>query len=286
MLGLGLRHALDPDHVATVDGIAFGLLDRAPTLAPWVGTLFALGHGAVVTAIGCMVAYLGHAGGWLAAPPKLVEWMPVALLLLVGGLNLRALLAHDHAYRPVSWKGSFLPRSLRDSGHPLMILLTGVAFAFMLDSAATAAAWGYTAAAHGGVPAALVGGLVFSVGMTIAATAYGQAMTRLLLATGGRADAERYRRGVGWATVGLSFGVVGYMAAIHLFPALELAEGAQGALGGAFVAGLGLAALAVIWRTRAGTADPLVNAAPPRALDAVQRPRRLAGLALRRQPRV
>lgn len=284
MLGLGLRHALDPDHVATVDGIAFGLLERSPRLAPWVGALFALGHGAVVTAIACIVAHVGHAGGWLAAPPALVEWLPVALLLLVGGLNLRALLARDHAYQPVSWKGGLLPAGLRGGSHPLAILLTGVAFAFMLDSAATAAAWGYAAAAQGGVTAALAGGLVFTLGMTLAATAYGQAMTRLLLATGGRADAERYRRAVGWATVGLSFGVVGYMGAVRCFPGLELGEAALGALGGTFVAALALAALAGVWHRRpaAVTPAPAVGSTGPKRGVALPR---LAAPALGRPPR-
>jgi high-affinity nickel-transport protein len=284
LLGLGLRHALDPDHVATVDGIAFGLLDRAPGLAPWVGTLFALGHGAVVTAIACAVAHLGHAGGWLAAPPALVEWLPVGLLLLVGGLNVRALLSHGHAYRPVSWKGGLLPRRLRDGGHPLAILLTGVAFAFMLDSAATAAAWGYAAAARGGVSAALAGGLVFTLGMTLAATAYGHAMTRLLLATSGRADAERYRRAVGWATVGLSFGVVAYLVAVHFAPGLELGEGAQGALGGAFVALLALAALGVAWRSRPATQLPAIPREAGRAAPVVRLPRPARSTSWR-QPR-
>ena len=46
---LGLRHGLDPDHIAIIDGISMRLTQQKNKLAPWVGTLFALGHGLVIT---------------------------------------------------------------------------------------------------------------------------------------------------------------------------------------------------------------------------------------------
>lgn len=46
MFVLGLRHGLDPDHIACVDGLTWRALNRAQHRhAPWIGTLFAIGHG-------------------------------------------------------------------------------------------------------------------------------------------------------------------------------------------------------------------------------------------------
>lgn len=55
---LGLRHGLDPDHVAVIDNIVFRMVDVRPRLAPWTGTLFALGHSlsVAVVAVGTSLA--------------------------------------------------------------------------------------------------------------------------------------------------------------------------------------------------------------------------------------
>ena len=38
MLALGLRHGLDPDHIAVIDGLTIHALDQRPGMAPWVST--------------------------------------------------------------------------------------------------------------------------------------------------------------------------------------------------------------------------------------------------------
>lgn len=239
--GVGMRHALDPDHVATVDGITFGLVERASALAPWVGTLFALGHGAVVTAIAVAAAAATRELPWLAAPPSWVAWAPIALLTLVGVSNLRALLTSGDDYRPAGVKQRLLPRWLRSGEHPLAVLLIGVVFALMLDSAAQAAAWGYAAGVAGGPSAAFATGLIFTAGMTVAATLYGRAMCTLLRSAGDAA--QKLRRVVGWGTVLLAFGVAGFAALMQLAPGLAPAEETLGLLGAGAVALFGLAAL-------------------------------------------
>ena len=45
---LGLKHGMDPDHLATIDGIARSNAARNPRLARWSGFLFSAGHGATV----------------------------------------------------------------------------------------------------------------------------------------------------------------------------------------------------------------------------------------------
>ncbi len=49
---LGLRHGVDPDHLAAIDGLA------RVNQSPWNGALFALGHGLVVTLLAIGVGRL------------------------------------------------------------------------------------------------------------------------------------------------------------------------------------------------------------------------------------
>ena len=75
-VALGMRHGLDPDHLAAVDGLA----RLRPS--PWMGLLFALGHGAVVTLLAFPAALVLKGIPW--EEYHLSAW----LLLLVGGLTL------------------------------------------------------------------------------------------------------------------------------------------------------------------------------------------------------
>jgi nickel/cobalt transporter (NiCoT) family protein len=70
---LGLRHGVDPDHLAAIDGLSRIRPSR------WNGFLFAIGHGALVTLLAVGV------GGLLAS--KLEPYAPW-LLILLGALNL------------------------------------------------------------------------------------------------------------------------------------------------------------------------------------------------------
>ena len=65
---LGLRHGMDPDHLATLDGLARHNAQTRPRLARWSGCFFSLGHGAIVTLVAAFVAATLHDG---AAPPWL-----------------------------------------------------------------------------------------------------------------------------------------------------------------------------------------------------------------------
>mgnify|MGYP002481491783 CR=1 FL=1 len=48
---LGLKHGFDADHLATIDGLTRFNARSRPRLARLCGTLFSLGHGAVVLAV-------------------------------------------------------------------------------------------------------------------------------------------------------------------------------------------------------------------------------------------
>jgi high-affinity nickel-transport protein len=109
---LGMRHGLEPDHLAAVDGLTLRSQAAHARWTPWMGALFALGHGIYVLAI-VAVAALASAQftpsasllGWL-------EWLPIALLMLIAGLNARSLLAGAQL---AEVRGRLLPRSLPES---------------------------------------------------------------------------------------------------------------------------------------------------------------------------
>lgn len=220
MFALGMRHGLDPDHIAMIDAMTYRCLEQRPTVAPWIGTLFAAGHGLTVTAFAIVLSSV--TGGLRPSPGALavLDWLPVALLLAVGTLNLRALLAPG-TFQMLGWKKHVVPRRLQESSHPAAIFLIGVLFALVFDTATQAAAWGYVATSEGGSYMALVVGLSFTAGMVITDTLDGRLMCRMLQ----RRDAagvRTYRRRVGWMVVTLAYSVVLYSVATHFYPQLEL----------------------------------------------------------------
>jgi len=221
MFVLGLRHGLDHDHVAVIDNIVFRMVDERPRLAPWTGTLFALGHSLAVAVVAIGVSLLSH----LIVVPSwtglVVDAMVIALLVLVGSLNLAALLRHRD-YAPVGWRAGLVPKALRSSTHPAAVVAIGVVFGLVFDTATQAAAWGAAATTQGGPTAAAGIVLAFAIGMILADTLDSQIVSRRLRSgRGANGSVMRYRRAVGWLIVGLSYGMA-------LFAASEAAGFALG----------------------------------------------------------
>ena len=68
---LGLKHGLDPDHLAAIDGLTRFNAQRRPRLSRWSGLLFSAGHGVVVTLVAVVVATVAtqwHAPRLLSTP--------------------------------------------------------------------------------------------------------------------------------------------------------------------------------------------------------------------------
>lgn len=228
---LGLRHGLDPDHIAVVDNLTFRAAEERPALAPWTGTFFALGHSLSVAlvAIGAsLLSSLFIFPTWIGGA---FDGLVITLLLLVGGLNLRALLRNT-AYRPVGWRYRLMPLALRETTHPAAILGVGMVFGLVFDTATQAAAWGTAASAGGGMTGALLVAAVFALGMVLTDTVDSQIVARLMSSRSNPARVDRYRRGVGWLIVGLSFGMAAYALATIIAPAIELPDPLFTGLGG------------------------------------------------------
>ena len=121
---LGMKHGFDADHLATIDGLTRFNARSRPGLSRYCGTLFSLGHGAVVLGIALGVSAI--AGDW-AVP----EWfgllgavISIAFLVALGSLNLAAVLraAPDQMVQPVGLKGRLLG-SLRHASRPALVAL-------------------------------------------------------------------------------------------------------------------------------------------------------------------
>ena len=223
MFVLGLRHGLDPDHIACIDGLTWRALNHEHPHAHWIGTLFAIGHGLLVTAIAVGVSQLTHS---ISVPDTVVlifGWIPTVLLLLVGTLNLRLLLRTDSSFAPTGWKLKLIPQRLRNHSSPWAVVVIGVLFATVFDTATQASAWGYVASNKGGgLLAAFLAGIVFTVGMVITDTLDGRLICRISRGTDGQAAGRRFRRSLGWLIVAISYGVAAYNIGKAWLPAIEL----------------------------------------------------------------
>jgi nickel/cobalt transporter (NiCoT) family protein len=252
---LGLRHGFDADHLATIDGFTRFNAARREACAPWCGTLFSLGHGAVVLCFAALVALLGR--HW-----QLPRWLEplgaavsIALLVLVGVLNLRAVLAAraDEVLAPAGFKGRWVGRLVRRSG-PLVVAAVGGLFALSLDTASQAALFTLAGLQYGGTGHALGLAALFGAGMVFTDTASGWWISRLVA----RADqlAVVASRVMGLAVAGVSLLVAGLAAARWLLPQVDLLPEGHGLAPGLLVCVLMLSSYACArWLARARADD-------------------------------
>ena len=206
---LGARHGLDADHLATIDGLTRYNLRLCPARARWCGSLFSLGHGAIVMLIALGVGLVSTTWQVPAWMEDLGTWISIGFLTLLGILNLRAVLmapAGDMV-ATIGIKAGLL-RRLQATSHPLAIAAVGSLFALSFDTMSQAALFAVTATQHGGVAHSLALGLAFTAGMLLADGANGLWIARLL----NRAD-QRARiasRVMGLMVAAMSFSVAAF----------------------------------------------------------------------------
>ncbi len=253
---LGVKHGFDADHLATIDGLTRCNLLARPRLARFCGTLFSLGHGAVVVAVAVGVSLLSRE--WVV--PEWLEtsgaWISIGFLALLGVLNIGAVLAaepHDLVH-PVGLKGRWLG-SLARVGHPAGAALVGALFALSFDTVSQAALFAMAGVQAGGWQSAALLGLVFMAGMLLADGLNGLWIARLIA----RADevARLASRIMALAVGSMSLLVAAYGMARITLPAVEAwGEGKELLLGGGVIACLLVSFLAALRlaRTRSGAA--------------------------------
>ena len=218
---LGLRHGLDPAHIAVIDAFVFRASQARPRIAPWTGALFAAGHSASTAAVIVVAALAAARVAWPAWIAEAVDWLAIGFLFAIGLANLAAL-RRSQAYRPVSLRARLLPARLRDTTHPLTLTGVGLLFGLGLEPTAQAAAWGAAASGAHGLGGALAVAAAFSAGMVLTDAADSYVMARLMRLRGDPGHIRRYRRAVGLAIVVLAFGMAGYALAARLADAPEM----------------------------------------------------------------
>lgn len=224
MLVLGLKHGLDPDHIAVIDSLTMHHHGIKSSFGKWSGSLFAIGHGIVITIVSVAFSFVENSvftNSWLLA---VLKWVPVLLLYLVGLINLKSLLSKTSDYKVQGWRFRFIPKKLLGSKSALSIVLTGVLFALVFDTITQAAAWGYTASLQGGIAVAVTMGLVFSLGMIATDTVDGRILYSILNKTDSKSNIISYRKSIGWCIVSMTFFIAFYKTLNTFYPQVKLSE--------------------------------------------------------------
>lgn len=217
---LGMKHGIDPDHLATIDGIARFNAQRSPTLSRWSGFLFSLGHGLIVTLFATTVAL--NASKW--SPPIWLEdlgtWISIIFLLLLGFVNLREVLCAepDQPTRPAGIKGRFLSYFSKAS-HPATIAAVGAAFALSIDTFSLTALFSLSASKVAGWQFSIGTGVLFMTGMMLTDSINGVWVARLLRQTNQRALIAS--RVMGLSIAGLSISIAGHSMMNYFVPVVS-----------------------------------------------------------------
>jgi len=211
---LGAKHGLDADHLATIDGLTRCNARTNPRLARLCGTLFSLGHGAVVLIVAAVA-------GSLASRWQTPEWLEVsgiagsvAVLFGLAFVNVRAVLAAapGTVVAPAGLKSRLLGRVITVR-RGWAVALVGALFALSFDTVSQAALFALAAGRFGGfVPALAVAGL-FVVGMLAVDGVNGFWISRLIR----RAD-----RTAAIASRVMALTVAGISLAVGLFTVVKL----------------------------------------------------------------
>jgi hypothetical protein len=186
---LGMRHAIDPDHMVAVTAIV--TRERTLRAAAPIGILWGLGHTVTVLVVGGAIILLR-----VVIPPRLglgFELAVAVMLVAIGAVNVRSALAKRsepaHGHEPTSSAPAHgrLRRSQR-------ALLVGIVHGLAGSAAAALLALGSIRGALSGMTYLVVFGLGTVAGMFLVTTA---------LAVSVAAAAGRFRRlhrGLGFAT--------------------------------------------------------------------------------------
>ena len=217
---LGLKHGLDPDHLAAIDGLTRFNAQRRPRLSRWSGLLFSCGHGVVVTLVAITVAtvaiewkapaWLEHAGAWIS----------IAFLTLLGVANLAVVLRtpHGEVVRAAGVRSRLFERLTR-AEHPVLIAAVGAAFAISFDTMSQAVLFSVTGSNLAGWLFAALLGVVFTGGMIATDALNGLWVSHLLRRADARAAAASRLMSLAIALTSLA--IAALAAARHALPALD-----------------------------------------------------------------
>jgi nickel/cobalt transporter (NiCoT) family protein len=223
VLTLGLRHGLDADHLAYIDGqTRFNWRVGSP-IARWVGTLFSFGHGLVVAGVAVILGMFAHNFKFPDYFDTITTWVSIISLFLIGTLNVYNLLnskskADDFQIRGI--KGKFIPRFAKETTNPIVIIFLGGLFAMAADTVSQTSVWAIAAAGDSVSYMPLILGLVFMVGMMTTDTIDSLVTYRMVSHSGQLGQSAS--RLMGWVIVILAYGVSSYEAITIFTPSVQV----------------------------------------------------------------
>jgi len=247
---LGLKHGLDADHLAAIDGLTRFNAGRRPLVARWSGLLFSLGHGVVVTTVAIVVATV--ATDWKA--PEWLEstgtWISIAFLTLLGVANIAAVVRtpKGESVRPVGLRSRMFSRLTR-AEHPVVIAAVGAAFALSFDTISQAVLFSVTGSHVAGWIFAASLGVVFTAGMAATDALNGLWVSHLVRNADDRAAAAS--RVMSLAIGCVALGIAGLAVARQALPGLDDKVDGLGMAPSLAVAGVVVAAYMLACYSRA-----------------------------------
>lgn len=177
---LGLRHGVDPDHLATINSIAKNASLRLQR-SKLVGVYFALGHGLVVILISVLVGLgVQHAvPQWLDSFGNFVS---AFFLLLFGAFNLYNLAKTKPGQNVeiAGFKSILFRKIVQQINHPILVIVVGILFALSFDTFSQAALFSLSATAMLGWVFSGILGVVFTLGMMMSDGLNGWIVTKLI----------------------------------------------------------------------------------------------------------
>ncbi len=170
---LGLRHGLDFDHLATIDGLTRAQSTNHERRAANCGLWFSSGHGFAIILMAVFMALFGQHIASVAWLTRSGSGVAVCALLALGVLNLWS------AWRPrrgaeipaitlKQWIAErYLHRLNSSAGRPFAVFILGGLFAISFDAVGAAALFAATAAGLSAIWIAAVLGAAFTLGMVL-----------------------------------------------------------------------------------------------------------------------
>jgi high-affinity nickel-transport protein len=219
---LGLRHGLDADHLACIDGLTrYNWRMRSP-IARWIGMLFSLGHGMVVVGVAVIIGLVSEHFAFPRFFDSISTWVSIVSLFLIGTINTYNLLSSrsktEH-FQLRGFKGKLLPKIARETSNPIWIALTGAMYALAADTVSQTAVWALSAG-ESGRHLALWLGVIFMAGLVLTDTVDGLIVFRMVKDTS-RAGVTASRI-MGWLIVVLAYGVSLYDLVTYFLPTMSV----------------------------------------------------------------
>jgi high-affinity nickel-transport protein len=219
---LGLRHGLDADHLACIDGLSRYNWRMGSPIARWVGLLFSFGHGFVVASVAVILGMFMKDFKLPDYFDTFATWISVTSLFLIGTLNIFNLIrtkSENSDFQLRGIKGKFIPKIARETTNPFLVILIGGLFALAADTVSQTSMWAL-AAGNSFSYLPMILGIIFMIGMMLTDT-FDSLIAYRMISQSSKIG-QKASRTIGWVIVALAYGVSFYEAFTFFFPSVEV----------------------------------------------------------------